>query len=112
MKMNIGAWIGIIGGILGFAIAIISVLMTTGEMGIYIAAGMLLIFGGMFFMFYKLLFAPILLTSRLLKTGIPGKGLIKEVSDTGVTVNNNPQVKLLLEVKNQFGQTYDATVRT
>jgi hypothetical protein len=112
MKMNVGAWIGIIGGILGFTVGIIAVLTTAGEFGIYIAAGMLLVFGGMFFLFYKLLFAPILLTSRLQKIGTPGKALIKEVHDTGVTINNNPQVKLVLEVKNNFGEIYNTTIRT
>jgi hypothetical protein len=112
MKMNPFVWIGIVGGLAGFGIAIASVLMTTGSEGLYIAAGMLLLAGGMGFLFYKLLFAPMILTSRLQKTGIAGKALVKEVRDTGVTINNNPQVKLLLEIKNTFGQKYTTTVRT
>jgi hypothetical protein len=49
--------------------------------------------------------------SRLAKTGLPGKAKILEVRDTGVTINNNPQVKLILEVKNSFGQTYSTQCR-
>jgi hypothetical protein len=86
--------------------------MTGGSEGIYIAAGILAFGGGIFYLFYKLLFAPIILASRLKKTGIAGKALIKEVRDTGVTVNNSPQVKLVLELKNPLGQRYTATLRT
>ncbi len=112
MKMNIGAWIGLAGGLIGIIVAIVSVLSVGGSSGIYIAGGILLVFGGMMFLFYKLFFAPMILAGRLRKTGTPGKALIKEVHDTGVTINNSPQVKLLLEVKNSFGQVYTTTLRT
>ncbi|MEO6253778.1 MAG: hypothetical protein ABIO79_10750 [Ferruginibacter sp.] len=112
MKMNAGVWIGLVAGLGGLIIGVGSVLVNGGPAGVYIAAGILLLFGGMFFLFYKLLFAPMILASRLRKTGLPGKALIKEVRDTGVTVNNSPQVKLLLEIKNSFGQKYTTTIRT
>ena len=112
MKMNAGVWVGIIGGIAGLAIGMAAVLTTAGSIGIYIAAGMLLVFGGMFFLFYKLFFQQMLLANRLAKTGLPGKALVKEVHDTGVTINNNPQVKLVLEVTNNLGMIYTATTRT
>ena len=73
---------------------------------------MLVVFGGMFYLFYRIFFKPMLNTSRLQKTGISGKAKILEVHDTGVTINNNPQVKLIVEVKNSFGQHYNATIRT
>lgn len=110
--MNLGVWIGIIGGILGLAVGIGAVLATTGSMGIYIAGGMLLIFGGMFFLFYKLFFGPLINANRLQKNGVAGKALIKEVHDTGVTINNAPQVRLVLEIKNYLGQTYTTSIRT
>ena len=110
--MNAGVWIGLAGGLIGIIVAIASVLTVSGPEGIYIAAGIAVFFGGMMFLFYKLFFGPMLLAARLQKTGIPGKATIKEVHDTGVTINNNPQVKLLLEVKNSFGQTYTTTLRT
>jgi len=112
MKMNAGAWIGIIGGIIGLLVGVGAVLATGGSYGIYIAAGMLVVFGGMFYLFYRIFFKPMLNTSRLQKTGISGKAKILEVHDTGVTINNNPQVKLIVEVKNSFGQHYNATIRT
>ena len=110
--MNIGAWIGLIGGGIGILVAISSVLMVGDSTGIYIAAGIVVVFGGMLFLFYKLFFAQMILASRLQKTGIPGKALIKEVHDTGVTINNSPQIKLVVDVKNSFGQVYTATMRT
>ncbi len=112
MKMNAGIWIGIVGGLIGLIVGVGSVLATGGPSGVYIAGGILLLFGGMFYLFYRLFFAPMILASRLRKTGLPGKALIKEVSDTGVTINNNPQVKLVLEIKNSLGQRYTTTVRT
>lgn len=113
MKMNVWSWIGIGGGIAGLLIGVMSVLMTsTDSTGFYIAGGMLLVFGGMFFLFYKLFFGPMINNARLQKTGIPGKATITEVRDTGVTINNNPQVKLTLEVKNSLGQRYITTCKT
>jgi len=112
LKMNTWAWVGIGGGIAGFIIAIVSVMSVGGSSGIYITIGMVAIFGGVFFLVYRLLIGPMLNTSRLQKTGIPGKATITAVADTGVTINNNPQVKLTLELKNSFGQRYTTTCRT
>ncbi len=111
MKMNAGIWIGIIGGIVGLLVGIGAVVSTAGQSGIYIGIGMLTIFGGMFYLFYRLFFKPMINANRLQKTGLPGKAIILEVKDTGVTINNNPQVKLMLEVKNSFGQKYTTQCR-
>ena len=112
MKMNAGAWIGIIGGIIGLIVGVGAVVATGGSSGIYIGLAMLVIFGGVFYLFYRIFFKPMLNASRLQKTGISGKATILEVRDTGVTINNNPQVKLIVEIKNSFGQRYNATIRT
>jgi len=110
--MNAGIWIGVVCGIIGIGVAIASVLVTSGNEGIYIAAGLVAMAVGLGFLMYKLIFGPMMLASRLQKTGIAGQALIKEVRDTGVTVNNNPQVKLVLEIKNSLGQRYTTTIRT
>ncbi len=110
--MNAGIWIGLGGGLIGIIVAIASVLSVGGPSGIYIAGGIIVVFSGMMFLFYKLFFGPMILANRLQKTGIPGKATIKEVRDTGITINNSPQVKLILDVKNSFGQIYTTTVRT
>lgn len=109
--MNAGMWIGIVGGIVGLLVGIGAVVATGGQSGIYIGLGMLVVFGGMFYLFYRLFFKPMINAARLQKTGIPGTAKILEVKDTGVTINNNPQVKLILEVKNSFGQRYNAQCR-
>jgi len=111
MKMNAGAWIGIIGGLIGLVVGIGAVVATLGSTGIYIGLGILLIFGGMFYLFYRLFFKPMINASRLNKVGLPGRARILEVRDTGVTINNSPQVKLILEVKNSFGQKYTTQCR-
>lgn len=111
MKMNAGVWIGLIGGLIGLIVGVGAVVTTTGPAGKYIALGMILIFGGVFFLIYKLLIGPAIMNSKLQKIGIDGKALIKEVRDTGVTINNNPQVKLIVEIKNYLGQTYTTTLR-
>jgi hypothetical protein len=112
MKMNAGVWIGIAGGLIGLVVGIGGALASGDPSGMYIAAGIILLFGGMFFLFYKLFFAQMILANRLRKTGLPGKALITEVRDTGVTINNSPQVKLLVEIKNSLGQKYTTTIRT
>ncbi len=111
MKLNKSAWIGIIGGIIGLLAGVITVIATAGSMGIYMGVGMLVLFGGMFYLFYRLFFKPIINASRLQKTGLPGTARILEVRDTGVTINNNPHVKLKLEVKTSFGQKYTTESR-
>lgn len=111
IKMNAGIWIGIIGGIIGLAVGVGAVITTGGDQGIYMGVGMLALFGGMFYLFYRIFFKPMINASRLQKTGISGTARILEVRDTGVTINNNPQVKLMLEVKNSFGQKYNAQCR-
>ncbi|HRG92136.1 MAG TPA: hypothetical protein PLZ10_04260, partial [Chitinophagaceae bacterium] len=106
MKMNAGAWIGLVAGVVGLLVGVGVVMMTAGTTGTYISIGMLALFGGMFYLFYRIFFKPMINANRLQKTGLPGKARILEVRDTGVTINNNPQVKLILEVKNSLGQTY------
>ena len=107
MKLNKSAWVGIIGLLAG----VIAVIATAGSMGIYIGVGMLVIFGGMFYLFYRLFFKALINASRLQKTGLPGTARIIEVKDTGITINNNPQVKLIVEVRNNFGQKYKTECR-
>ncbi len=111
MKMNAGVWIALIGGGIGLLTGVITVIATAGSMGIYMGVGMLVLFGGMFYLFYRLFFKPIINASRLQKTGLPGTARILEVKDTGITINNNPQVKLKLEVKTSFGQKYTTESR-
>ena len=88
-----------------------AVIATAGSAGTYITIGVLAFLGGMFYLFYRLFFKGMINTTRLQKTGLSGKATILEIKDTGVTINNSPQVKLTLEVKNSFGQKYTTHCR-
>jgi hypothetical protein len=96
IKMNAGVWIGIIGGIIGLLVGVGAEVATGGKEGRYIGAGMLIVFGAMVYLFYRLFFKPIINTNRLQKTGIAARATILDVNDSGVTVNYSPQVKLKL----------------
>lgn len=111
MKMNAGMWIGIIGGLIGLIVGIGAVIATAGSSAPFFAIIMVVVFGGMFYLFYRLFFKPMINAARLQKIGLPGKATILEVRDTGVTINNSPQVKLMMEVKNSYGQKYNAQCR-
>ncbi len=104
--------VGMFGGILGVLLAIIAVLKSGSPNRVSVAVAMVVVFGGMGLLLYKLLWQPRFNTKRLLKTGIPARAKILEVHDTNIAVNNNPQLKLMLELKNKEGQVYATSCKT
>jgi uncharacterized protein (DUF58 family) len=46
---------------------------------------------------------------RLLETGEPGRATILQVSDTGVTINNSPRVRVRVRIDTAGGQSFEAT---
>jgi hypothetical protein len=52
-----------------------------------------------------------MIQNKLLKTGVPAQATILQVSDTGVTVNNSPQIKLLLQVNPPTGMPYQVETK-
>jgi len=104
--------IGIVGGAAGVTIGIIAVLRAGGQNRIYIAIAMVIVFGGMGYFLYKFLWQPKFNTRRLQLEGIPGKARILEVHETNITVNQNPQVKLIMEIKNAGGEVYTTSCKT
>jgi hypothetical protein len=103
--------IGILGGVAGVLIAIISVLKSGGPDRVYISIAMVIVFGGMGYIINKFLWAPRANLRRLNNSGIPGKAKILEVHETNVSVNNNPQVRLVLELNNN-GEVYTTDCKT
>ena len=103
---------GIFGGIAAVLIGAYEVIKAGGSGSIFIAIALVAIFGSMGFIIYKFIWAPKFNARRLQKTGIPGKAKIIEVNTTNISVNNNPQVKLLMEVKNNMGQVYSTDCKT
>ncbi len=52
-----------------------------------------------------------LLKRRLQKEGLPGTAKLVRADSTGVSSNDNPQMKLTLAVTGQDGQSWEAIVR-
>ncbi len=103
MKMNWGMWVGLGGAAIGLTVGLIAVIATKAWIPLII---MVIVVGIMVSVFWKVLFGPMILRSKLAKSGFATTARVVEVSDTGVTVNNAPQVKLLLEVTPPNGATY------
>jgi hypothetical protein len=104
--------IGIIGGIGGVLFGVFAVLRSGGPENVQIAIAMVVVFGAMGFLLYKFLWQPRFNVRRLQIDGIPGKARILEVIETNITVNNNPQVKLIMELRNKSGELYNAQCKT
>jgi hypothetical protein len=56
------------------------------------------ILGFVFYLVYIKLIKPSQNAKRILQTGMPGKAKVLGLAETGMTVNNSPQVLLTLEV--------------
>lgn len=104
--------IGIFAGITGVILAIFAVLRSGGPNSIYIAIAMVLVFGGMGYFLNKFLWQPRNNTWRLKMEGIPGTAKILEAHETNITVNQNPQYKLVMELKNKLGEVYVTGCKT
>jgi hypothetical protein len=105
----------LIGISLGIAIVLIAVVavVTSGEPNsIYIAIGVIAGFGAMGNVLYKNLGQPMFNKKRLQKIGIPGKAKIVAVHETNIAINNNPQLNLVMEIKNNAGDVYTAECKT
>lgn len=67
-------------------------------LGLVITCGTLLFTGLIIFFVYRTVFGKINQSNKLLSTGVPAQALVMQLADTGVRLNDNPQVKLVLEV--------------
>jgi hypothetical protein len=107
MKMSTIGWIGLaiglIGGLAGLAVGIMAAPVEGSIVGAVIVS--------IFFLIYWFFFKPIITSNRILKTGEHRNGKILEVWDTNVTINNNPQIGLLVEVKDKYGKTYQTKTK-
>lgn len=54
---------------------------------------------------------PYIKNYYLQKTGYPALAKVISVSDTAISINRNPQVKLTLELKDKRGETYQTECR-
>jgi len=100
---KIGIAIGILGGVIGLAVGI----MAAPVMGSIMAVIFIGIFGGVFLMFFR----PMMQSGKLLKTGVPASGVITQIWDTGVTINNNPEIGLEVQVTPSTGMPFTAKTK-
>lgn len=100
MRLNAGAKIGlvigILGGVVGGGIGVASAFLA-GDMISGIIVSCVLVF--VFFIMWRMIIGPMISTSYILKNGKDAEGTILETWDTGVTVNNSPQIGMLVEVR-------------
>jgi hypothetical protein len=107
MKMGLGAKIGIFGGILGGVIGMVAAIISEPILGSIFSAFFIVVFGTVFWKIFR----PMYVSKKLLKTGVRAKAIIVKVWDTGVTVNKNPQVGLLLDVTPPHKMPYQTEMR-
>ena len=103
MKFNKLALIGIILGGLGGLAGLTVGILADPLFGSIFAVVFIAIFGGVF---WSVLFKPMMVNRKLSRNGVPATAKVLEIHDTGVTVNNSPQVKLLVEVSSSVSGTY------
>ncbi len=94
MKMSWIGWAGIIIGILGGCIGMAAAIAADPIPGTLFSLFFIVIFGGTFFFAFK----PLIDANQVMKNGKDATAKILEIRDTGITINNNPQINLLLEV--------------
>ena len=109
--MKIGLVIGILGALIGIGAAFYATPTLGGVFAVtvgIIVVTLLIVF----VVLWKVL-GPMFQSKKLLKTGEPGQARVLNVQDTGVTVNMNPQIKLLLEVtpQDRFRQPYQVETK-
>ena len=114
MKLGVGAWIGIIVGLAGAALGIYasidpmavgSVFLKIGSknMETWLPVGVSVFFVLLFGFAFKPLISSSIrnaqLKKRLATVGVRGRAQIVAVKDTFMTVNNNPYVGIVVEIK-------------
>src|SRR6266542_1536978 len=96
--MIIGTSIGVLGGLIGMAVAIAASPIFGSIFSLIFIVIFGWVFGGLYLRGRK--------RKRLLQTGIQANATITEIWDTGVTVNNQPQIGIKLQVTPQTGMPY------
>lgn len=108
MRVKIGLWIGLLVGGIGLIIGCIAAISAQPLFGIIFSVIMISVFVGVFGYTFRTIFG----NQKLLKYGTPAQAKVMEVHDTGVTINNDPQIKLLLEVQPPLGTPYLVETKT
>jgi hypothetical protein len=100
---KIGLAVGVLGGMIGLAVGIAA----APVMGSIMAIVFIGIFGGVWWSFIR----PMSQSSKLLKIGISAPGVITRIWDTGVTINNDPEIGLEVQVTPSTGMPFTAQAK-
>ncbi len=111
-KIPIGAKIGVVLGILGGLAGLTAGIWADPVMGSIFAVIFIGIFGSVFFFVVRPIMKPMFEAARLMKSGEPATATILSLQDTGVTVNENPQIKMTLEVRRKGYPKYQAEAKS
>ncbi len=109
--LNMFGKVGAIGIIVGWlAVLVVGIVLMFDNfiVGIIVLVGGL----GLEYVIFKMFLGPNVKQKRLLANGVQATAKIIDISDTGVTVNQNPMVKLLLEVQPADGKAFQTQVKT
>jgi hypothetical protein len=115
---RLGLILGLVGGVIGLGAALFGVVIAfsvmPGNSGfvsfipIISGVAVILVLGVVFWKIIR----PIFQANALLKTGEPAQARVLRLWDTGVTLNDSPQVGLLLEVQRQNYPAYHVETKT
>lgn len=104
MKFPLGAKIGLFFGLLGGLAGLTVALIMAPIVGLLVAVPTLIVF----WLLYAKIFRPMMQANKLLETGIQARAEIKEMWDTGWTVNEQPRIGLLLVIQPEGRLPYEA----
>lgn len=106
---KIGLVIGLLGGIVGGGVGVAAAFMDGGLIPGILVSGIMLF---VFIIIWRLIIGPMITTSYIMKNGVNAEATILEIWDTGVTVNNSPQIGMLVEVRRPGRPPYQTKTKT
>ncbi len=110
--MNAFSYAGAGIGLVGVALLIASIFVTGDDRaGLAVTGVSLVPFGLIFFFVGKRIGTFSGVSPRLLDTGLPRRGLVTRMWETGVTMNNNPVLGFEINVVSERDEPYPATVQ-
>jgi hypothetical protein len=113
MKLPLGAKIGLVigllSGVVGGGIGILAA-FGTGDYISGIIVTVVLIF--VFTIIWRMIVGPMITTNYIMKNGKDAEATIIETWDTGVTVNNSPQIGMLVEVRQPGRPPYQTKTKS
>ena len=111
--MNVFSWVGLANVAVGVVLAAVGFLFLSGDdRGGLIATGLFLIpFGLIFYFVGRRVGSFRGIRPKLLESGVPARGLVKRLWETGVTVNENPVLGFEVEVVGDQLAAYTAQVQ-